>query len=390
MTRFLIPIVIALMGWATQVYAQGPLFVPAPDSPVIVGLGSGQVILADISGDGQPDLLTRHLQHRLVTVQLGDGQGRFVSTPASPISFDYTPGDTELGDVNHDGFPDLGVLRSDRDQVDIFLGNGQGGFNRGAGSPFGTSTSVYTRTKPGLHLMDINEDGNPDFVTTNGRQSTITTFLGDGQGKFVSGPVTSLDAGQDYYSVAFGDMDGDGHLDAVIATSEIGSGRLVTQRGDGTGVFKDAAGPPLIMPAEPRLAALAHMNGDQYLDAVISHSSNSLDILLNHGNGTFAPVPASSYLLETQAFAVVAADVNQDQKVDLVAATVNDQSPPFNSSITVLLGADGGYIPAPGSPFEAEPGTYNLTVGDINQDGRLDVAASSFESSAVTVLLQLP
>jgi hypothetical protein len=297
----------------------------------------------------------------------------------------------KLGDVNNDSILDLGVRRSDRDSVDIFLGNGQGGFSLGPGSPFMASTSVYTFTKPSLHLVDINEDGNLDFVTANGRRNTFATLLGDGRGKFAPGPVTSLDAGQAYYSVAFGDIDGDGHLDVVIATSGMGAGlgdgRLVTRRGDGTGAFKDTSGPALMVSADPRIATLAHMNGDEYLDVVLSHSSYRLSVLLNHGNGTFAPAPASPYLLETQAFAVAVADVNRDQQVDLVAAIVHNQSLPFASSVTVLLGDGRGYVPAPGSPFRTGPGAYNLTVGDVNQDGKLDVAASSFEGNAVTVLL---
>lgn len=391
MARFLILLGFVVMGCAGQVHAQGLLFGPAPGSPVAVGPGSGQVILADVSGDGRLDMLTRHLQQQLVAVQLGDGQGRFSAAPTGPISLDYPPGDMQLGDVNHDNIPDLGVRRSDRDSVDIFLGNGRGGFSRGPGSPFMATTAVYTRTKPSLHLLDLNEDGNLDFVTANGRQNRFATLLGDGQGRFVPGPVTSLDSGQDFYSVAFGDMDGDGHLDLVMAMSgpepAVGPGWVATRRGDGTGAFRDAAGPPLAVPVDPRIEELTHMNRDQYPDIVISHSSSQLSVLLNNGNGTFAAAPGSPYLLETPTFAVVVADANRDQQVDLVAATVNSQSPPFESGIMVLLGDGRGYVPAPGSSFQAEPGAYNLTVEDVNQDGQLDIAASSFEGNAVTVLL---
>jgi hypothetical protein len=161
----------------------------------------------------------------------------------------------------------------------------------------------------------------------------------------------------------------------------------VTWRGDGTGAFKDAFGSPLIVSSDPRIVTLAHINSDQHLDVVISYSSNRLSVLLNDGNGAFAPAPASPYILGTQAFAVVVADINRDKKADILAATVNNQLPPFDSSVTVLLGDGRGFVPAPGSPFRAGPGAYNLAVGDVNKDGQLDVAASSFEGDAVTVLV---
>jgi hypothetical protein len=81
----------------------------------------------------------------------------------------------------------------------------------------------------------------------------------------------------------------------------------------------------------------------------------------------------------TEAFAVAVADVNRDKRNDIVAATVD--------SVTVLLGGGDGFIPAPGSPFRAGPGAYNLVIGDVNKDGKLDVLASSFEGDAVTALL---
>jgi hypothetical protein len=345
---------------------------------VAVGEGSGHLVLADVNRDGKPDLLAQHLLQRVVTVQLGDGAGRFASAPGSPIRLSYSPGDIKVGDVNGDGAPDLCGASSERDAVDVFLGDGRGKFSPAPGSPFLVSQSTEFNTH-GLQLLDINEDGKLDIITTNNRRNSFGALLGDGRGAFRAGQVTTFPAGQGRYSFAFGDLDGDKRIDAVVASGATESsaepGRVVILRGDGRGAFKNLSETPML--AGPRYVTIGDMNGDGRPDLVFSHSGNQLSFLLNQGAGKFAP--GSSYDLSTDAFAVNVADVNRDQRNDLVVATVE--------SVTLLLNGKTGFTPAPGSPFRAGPGAYHLATGDVNQDGKPDVAASSFEGKAVTVLL---
>ena len=213
---------------------QDPLFTPG--SPVTVGAGSGKVLLLDVNGDGRLDLLTQHLLRSVVAVQIGDGTGRFVT--GSSITLGYQPGDIKLGDVNGDKILDLVVTRSEPNKIDIFFGNGRGGFSLAPGSPFtvSTATEFYTYS---LQLVDLNEDGNLDIVTANNRRNTCASLLGNGRGGFAPGPTVTFPAGHNFYSFAFGDVDGDGHLDIATASGEQGEsaepGRVTWLRGDGKG-----------------------------------------------------------------------------------------------------------------------------------------------------------
>ncbi|MHB1134809.1 MAG: FG-GAP repeat domain-containing protein [Chloroflexota bacterium] len=378
--RLLVLLVFLSTGCATPARATEPLFVPAP--PVAVGPGSGQVLLADLNCDGQLDMVTRHLLTNSLAILLGDGRGRFASAPGSPLALGYPPGQAGLGDVNGDRILDLGVTSSERDNVDIFLGDGAGSFSLAPGSPFAASASTewYTRS---LNFVDIDEDGDLDVVTAHHRRDTLAILLGDGRGRFSPGQPIQVPSSLGRYALAFGDLDGDGHLDLVTASrrseADPRPGRVAIQRGDGTGAFQSAAAAPFSMLSGPRYLTLADVDRDGRLDIVTSHGRNRLHVLLNGGDGNFAPAPTSPYNLSADLYAVLVADVNRDQKNDLLAATVN--------GVTVLLGHESGFAPAPGSPFPAGPGAYNLTLADVNRDGKLDIAAASFEGNAVTLLL---
>ncbi|MBI1761622.1 MAG: VCBS repeat-containing protein [Acidobacteria bacterium] len=376
------------LGWLglAPVRMQAPLFSPAPGSPVEVGEGSGRLVLADVNGDGRQDLLTCHLLQQFVAVHLGDGTGRFVAAAGSPLKLSYQPGDLQTTDLNGDGFADLLITHSEQDSVDVFFGDGKGRFTLAPGAPFklSGSTEYFTRR---LHLVDLNEDGKLDVVTANLRQYSMASLLGNGRGQFTPGPAIKLpvSAGSPPRTDGdlFADLDGDRHLDLVIASGDRGEfapvpGQVKIFRGDGKGGFKESAATGLTIPAAPFYVKLADVNGDQRLDIITSHPAGQLNVLLNQG-AAFAPAPGSPYAVNATPYGLAVADVNGDQRMDLIVATVAD--------VTVLLGRATGFAPAPGSPFRAGPGSYHLTLGDVNQDGKRDIAASSFEGKAVTLLL---
>src|SRR6185369_752355 len=207
--------------------------------------------------------------------------------------------------------PDLAITHSERDCVDIFFGDGKGGFKLAPGSPFTVSADdeFYTRS---LDLIDLNEDGKVDIVTANHRRNSLASLLGNGRGEFLPGPTTTIPSEKEKFSFIhgdmFGDMDGDKHLDVVIVSGETDiiakPGRVMLLHGDGKGAFKEKPSTSLPIPAGPRFVKLADVNGDQRLDIVTSHSTDQFSgtgqfsVLLNGGNDKFTPASGSPYNLD--------------------------------------------------------------------------------------------
>jgi hypothetical protein len=180
------------------------------------------IAIGDLNGDGFPDLVTANYGGASVSVLFGDGSGAFGSGrhvgPPIPNDTTYATGSSPtsvaIGDLNGDGHPDLVTANLGDNTVSVFLGNGAGGF--AARKDFATATGPYS-----LGLIDANGDGHldvavadqpPIFGTPN---SPVSVLLGDGAGEL--GPKTDVPVPMDPYSLAVGDMDGDGQPDLVVA-----------------------------------------------------------------------------------------------------------------------------------------------------------------------------
>lgn len=368
--------------------APPPLLVPGPS--VQVGPGSGHVALADVNRDGHVDLIAQHLLRRLVQVRLGDGTGGFPASRSSSLRFGYQPGAIGVGDVDEDGSPDLLVARRDKtkEYLHVLHGKVNGRFDVASASAWAVNDR-FRFYKPTIRLADTNEDGKVDIVTSNGRRNTIEILLGAGPRSYTLAPVVTLPGGQDSHSYEPGDVDGDAHVDLVVVSRTEGSeqARLLVLSGDGNGSFAPASTSQALIRGG-QIAALADLNRDRKLDVVLTHArSKRLSVLLNSGQGAFARGLGSPYRLPAEAFAVVVADVDRDRRPDLVATTVDTETTGFAGRLTVLLNNGRAFVRAPGSPFRTGRGAYNLAVGEVDGDGRLDVATSSFEETNIGIFL---
>jgi Bacterial Ig-like domain (group 3)/FG-GAP-like repeat/Abnormal spindle-like microcephaly-assoc'd, ASPM-SPD-2-Hydin len=309
------------------------------------GLYASSVAVADVNGDGKPDIVVTNCgvmysgcgYKATVGVLLSNGDGTF-QTAVIYGSGGYHASSVAVADVNGDGKPDLLVANcSDggctNGTVGVLLGNGDGTFKTavtyGTGGYFATSVAV----------ADVNGDGKPDLLVANecsddqcATNGTVGVLLGNGDETFQTA-VSYDSGGLEASSVAVADVNGDGKPDLLVANGCVSSnnctnGTVGVLLGNGDGTFQTAVtygsgghGTDSVV--------VADVNGDSKPDIVVANycaSSNDcsdgmLGVLLGNGDGTFQ---AAVTYGESSGYAtsVAVADVNGDGKPDLVVTNL--------------------------------------------------------------------
>ncbi|MEL6360369.1 MAG: VCBS repeat-containing protein [Pseudomonadota bacterium] len=246
-------------------------YYPAGDEPA-------SVTALDLNGDGNIDLAIANHESDSITLLAGDGAGRFTSAEHSPVAIVTEPHShmIKAKDFNNDGSTDLIVDSRDRLGVYILSGQPGGSFNApGQGIDVGGAPYL------GFAVGDINNDAAPDLVTPN--NDSISILMNRSAGKIAFEHVASIPIDAPF-AAALGDTNGDSWTDLIVASERQNSGVTVLV-GNGQGDFNKSTSFP--MAAGAKTIATGDANGDGLLDAVIT--SWNADILLIFGGDTVSP-----------------------------------------------------------------------------------------------------
>ena len=370
------------------------------------GYGAEGLAVADVNGDGKPDLFVTNCgsggcdDQGVLGVLLGKGDGTF--NPAVAYgSGGFQPPSVAVADVNGDGKPDLLVANNctNRDNcvdggiVAVLLGNGDGTFQTAVTYNSGgfSATSVA--------VADVNGDGKPDLLVANycavsqcgnGETGSVGVLLGNGDGTFQTA-VAYGSPGIFSESIAVADLNGDGKPDLLVSSayehSSGGPGGVSVLLGNGDGTFQkaleyssggDGAG----------VIAVADVNGDGKPDLLVPNDgSDNVCVMLGKGDGTFQrPVCYDSGGVAPITVAV--ADVNRDGKPDLLVANECATSDcTAGGSVGVLLGKEDGTFQTAVAFASGGNTAYSVAAMDVSGDGKPDLMVTNANSSTVGVLI---
>ncbi|MEM7309854.1 MAG: VCBS repeat-containing protein [Planctomycetota bacterium] len=276
------------------------------------GTGASGLRLADLDGDGRHDAVASSTAEDAVRTWVGDGAGGFADVGAFAVGVD--PHDVALGDLNLDGALDAVAACSEEtpfgsssSEISVLLGDGAGGF-RPAETVDAPGSAVA------VAIADADADGVADVALATSFGLSVELYLGDGSGSLPAAS-TSLATGGAPTALAFADVHGDGQRDLVVGASFAffaGTGpALEVFAGDGAGGFAGPAAYPLA--GSTNRLALSDYDGDGALDALVATTA-ATNVLLGDGAGGF-----QAGLLFTTGNNPAAADVDADGRMDVMS-----------------------------------------------------------------------
>ena len=242
------------------------------------------VVSGDFDGVSGPDVAIAHLLDDTVTVFFNNGEGKFEDTQT--FAAGEGPRDLVTEDFNHDGRLDLAVLaRSDSD-IFVLLNNDDGGVT------FDLETNIpVPENSLSLTAGDFDQDGNLDFAVTSPSEGLASIHFGlsSAAGLTFSPDAVILIGTDAPLGVAAGDLDGDGLPDIVVTDGETNDARIFFSRGDRTftpSVHHDVG-------AQPIQVIVSDLNDDGLLDIATADSGAT-----DPGVTVLLQGPRDGYLVE--------------------------------------------------------------------------------------------
>jgi len=306
----------------------------------------------------------------------GDSMTGSLQTPSinlSGVLLTNLNGFNEALNLNNAGLATYGVTRLQANGNLTNIGSVQSGeIHATMGGTFAAKVDYTVGNSPfSVAMGDLNGDGVQDLVASNYSNNSVSVLLNNGNGTFAT--KADYATGSSPYFVTVGDLNGDGKLD--IVTPNNGTTTISVLLNNGNGTF--GAKVDYTTGSSPKAVAIGDLNGDGKADLAVANSSSALSIFMNKGNGTFAA--KVDYTTGSTPFSVAIGDLNGDGRLDVVTAN--------NGTTTVsafLNKGDGTF--AIKADYTVGGSPYSVAIGDLNGDGKADLATANGGTSASVLI----
>jgi hypothetical protein len=268
--------------------------------------------VADMNNDNSPDIIGGY-DNNTRTVRVFTNNGLGIFTPLAPLAgigvAANNINDMAVADFDADGNMDVAVVCGGG------VANGNYAVLRNTGG--GTLAVQQTANSPniyGVDTGDLDGDGDMDIAYTRFNAGEIFTLINNGAGTFVAGQT--LVFGAEARNVKIADVNNDQRMDLVVVRGGVPSDmRIFVNNGMFATPFPGTASQTLTLGAWAVDVALFDVDGDTYLDAVMTEDIGGRVVFSKNNAGTFA-APTVLTTIANSLF-LAAADIDNDNDLDI-------------------------------------------------------------------------
>lgn len=351
------------------------------------------VAVGDIDGDGKSDLVVANTGTTTVSIF------RNTST-AGTISFaakvDFTTGTAPqgvaIGDLDGDGKLDVAVADNGTSRVSVYRNLSTVGT-----VSLSTKTDYTTGVNPsGVAIGDIDGNGKPEIITANSTANTASVLRNTCTvGTISFATKVDFTTGTSPFAIAIGDIDGDGKRDVVASNNGVSTVSVLRNTAT-TGTITAgsfAAKVDFTTGTNPFGVAIGDIDGDGKPE-IAAANSGAATVSVLRNTSTSGTLTAGSFATKidfatgANPFGVSLGDIDGDGKIDVAAANSNP------ATVSLLKNtATSGTITAGSFAAKVDYTTaatpYNVAIGDLDGDNKPDLATADFGAAKVSTFLNL-
>ncbi|MGD0338143.1 MAG: FG-GAP-like repeat-containing protein [Bacteroidota bacterium] len=339
------------------------------------------ITISDIDVDGKPDVVVVNWVSNTLSVLRNTSISGVV---AFATKVDYAteifPSSLAIADIDGDGKSDVVVTNYNSNTISVFRNTSTMG-----SVSFASKVNYATGSYPiGIAIADIDGNGKPDVVVTNGEDSTISVFRNTStMGSISFASRVNYKTGSRPVDVAITDIDGDEKPDIAVI-NEFDNTLSIFLNTSTSGSISLASKVDYTTGSDPLGIAIGDIDGDGKHDVVVTNfGSNTISVFRNTStSGSVSLASKIDYTAGNAPYGIATTDIDGDGKPDIVVTNFG------GNTVSVLrnTSTSGSVSLASKVDYTTGNSPIDIAITDINGDGKPDLVTANYGSNIISLL----